>query len=149
MVWKRFLQYWPSVRESIHPVMPTFDGFFVGILNKLLIEFAGDLRRRCAHVMSTLCVKYISPYDILQFAHPELAWMNPASPFGLNTSIHLWLRACITLQWRHKERDGVSNHQPHDCFFKVQIKENIKAPRHWPMWGEFTGDQWIPCTKGH
>ena len=21
----------------------------------------------------------------------------------------------ITLQWRHNERDGVSNHQPHDC----------------------------------
>ena len=27
-------------------------------------------------------------------------------------------------------------------------QENIKAPRHWPLWGEFTGDQWIPRTKG-
>ena len=26
--------------------------------------------------------------------------------------------AVITLQWRHNERDGVSNHQPHDCFLK-------------------------------
>ena len=26
--------------------------------------------------------------------------------------------------------------------------ENIKAPRHWPLWGEFTGDRWIPHTKG-
>ena len=38
------------------------------------------------------------------------------------------------LQWRHNERDGVSNHQPHDCLltrlYKVQIKENIKALRH-------------------
>ena len=33
-------------------------------------------------------------------------------------------------------------------FFYAQIKENIKAPRHWLMWGEFTGDQWIPSTKG-
>ena len=24
---------------------------------------------------------------------------------------------------------------------------NIKAPRHWPLLGEFTGDQWIPSTK--
>ena len=23
-----------------------------------------------------------------------------------------------TLQWRHNERDGVSNHQPHDCLLK-------------------------------
>ena len=30
----------------------------------------------------------------------------------------------------------------------VQIKENIKAPRHWPLWGEFTATRWIPRTKG-
>ena len=29
-----------------------------------------------------------------------------------------------------------------------QIKENIKAPRHWPLCGEFTGDRWIPRTNG-
>ena len=33
-------------------------------------------------------------------------------------------------------------------FIQAQIKENIKVPRHWPLWGEFTGDQWIPHTKG-
>ena len=27
-------------------------------------------------------------------------------------------------------------------------QENIKAPRHWPLCGEFTGDQWIPRTNG-
>ena len=27
-------------------------------------------------------------------------------------------------------------------------KKNIKAPRHWPLCGEFTGDRWIPRTKG-
>ena len=25
-------------------------------------------------------------------------------------------------------------------FVRVQIKENIKAPRHWPLWREFTGE---------
>ena len=33
-------------------------------------------------------------------------------------------------------------------FIQVQIKENIKALRHWPLCGEFTGDRWIPRTKG-
>ena len=33
-------------------------------------------------------------------------------------------------------------------FIQVQIKENINAPRHWPLRGEFTGDRWIPCTNG-
>ena len=45
------------------------------------------------------------------------------------------LHRFFTLEWRHNERDGVSNHQPHDCLlnrlFKAQIKENIKAVRHW------------------
>ena len=31
----------------------------------------------------------------------------------------------------------------------AQIKENIKAPRHWPLWGKSTGDRWIPRTKDH
>ena len=57
----------------------------------------------------------------------------------------------ITLQWRHNERDGVSNHQPHHCLlnrlFKAQIKENVKAPpRHWPLCWKFTGDRWIPSV---
>ena len=32
---------------------------------------------------------------------------------------------------------------------QAQIKENIKAPRHWPLSGESTGDRWIPLTKDH
>ena len=52
-----------------------------------------------------------------------------------------------SLQWSHNEHDGISNHQPQLCI-QAQIKENIKAPRHWPLWGEFTGDRWIPRTKG-
>ena len=32
--------------------------------------------------------------------------------------------------------------------FCADVEENIKAPRHLPLWGEFTGDQWIPRTKG-
>ena len=30
----------------------------------------------------------------------------------------------------------------------AQIHENINAPRHWPLCGEFNGDRWIPRTKG-
>ena len=35
-----------------------------------------------------------------------------------------------------------------ETFIQAQIKENTKAPRHWSLWGEFTGDRWIPRTKG-
>ena len=33
-------------------------------------------------------------------------------------------------------------------FIQAQINENTEAPRHWPLWGGFTGDRWIPRTKG-
>ena len=29
----------------------------------------------------------------------------------------------------------------------MQIKENIKAPRHWPLWGEFTGTGEFPAQR--
>ena len=71
-------------------------------------------------------------------------------PGGI-TAVPICVSNNPTLQWLHNERDGVGNHKPHDCLlsrlFKVQIKESIKAPRHWPLQGEFTGDRWIPRTK--
>ena len=51
-----------------------------------------------------------------------------------------------SLQWRHNERDGVSIVYSTVCSDADQ--RNAKAPRHWPLWGEFTGDQWIPRTNG-
>ena len=30
-------------------------------------------------------------------------------------------------------------------FSQAQIKENIKAPRHWPLYGDFTGDGEFPA----
>ena len=33
-------------------------------------------------------------------------------------------------------------------FIQVKIKGNIKALCHWPLCREFTGDRWIPRTKG-
>ena len=29
-------------------------------------------------------------------------------------------------------------------FVQVKIKENIKAPHHWPLWGEYISDWWFP-----
>ena len=33
-------------------------------------------------------------------------------------------------------------------FIQAEIKENIKAPRHWPVCGKFTSERWIPRTNG-
>ena len=60
-----------------------------------------------------------------------------------------------SLHWRHNDHDGVSNHQPRGCllnrlfrpFIQTQIKENIIAPRHWPLCGEFTGTGEFPAQR--
>ena len=46
--------------------------------------------------------------------------------------------------WRLKSPASRVFTQP---FIQVEIKESIKAPRHWSLWGEFTGDRWISRTK--
>ena len=56
---------------------------------------------------------------------------------------------CLALQWRHNDHDGVPNHQPSPRLFTLPfIQTQIKDPRPWLLFGEFTGDRWIPRTKG-
>ena len=49
------------------------------------------------------------------------------------------------MRWRLKSPASQLFTQP---FIRAQIKESIKAPRHWPLCGEFTGGRWIPRTTG-
>ena len=73
-------------------------------------------------------------------------------PTLLMLCMFCWVSPPYALQWRHNGRDGVSNHQPHDCLlnrlFKRRSKKKFKSPRHWPLCEEFTGDRWIPRTNG-
>ena len=54
----------------------------------------------------------------------------------------------LSLQWRHNGRKSPASLSFTQSFVQAQIKENINAPRHWPLWGKFTGDRWIPLTNG-
>ena len=67
---------------------------------------------------------------------------------GLNLAKH----PAISLQWRHNECNGVSNHRWLDhllnCLFRHRSNKKIKAPRRWPLRGESTGHRWIPLTRG-
>ena len=71
--------------------------------------------------------------------------------FG-DTSIcfSIWIIKYITVtskwaRWRLKSSAYRLFAQPFD---QAQIKENIKAPRYWTLWGKSTGDRWFPLTKG-
>ena len=96
--------------------------------------------RRCAilvyvqfcymeHVICELWGQFVSN---LKFYHDSVSGTGQA-PRPDQDEMLCW----NSLRWRHNEHNGVSNHQPHDfllnLFFKAQIKENFKVPRHWPL----------------
>ena len=93
---------------------------------------------------------------IIIIDHHELSIVEPKPGYSNKTrsipwALIAWLRPASPLHWRHNDHDGVSNHQPHGCLlnrlFQAQIKENIKAPRHWPLCGEFTGTGEFPAQR--
>ena len=45
---------------------------------------------------------------------------------GLQWVWILWVDPIPTLQWRHYERDGASNHQPHDCLLNRLFRRRSK-----------------------
>ena len=47
--------------------------------------------------------------------HTNLLWTDAINITKQNTTNPYIYSADISLQWLHNERDGVSNHQPHDC----------------------------------
>ena len=133
---------------------------------------AGDLRRHHAHYDVTVLYLSVHSHDVCirvsdmpatSTCRPAIShylrqcWPRSMSPYGVtrpqlvNIILHSVGDMQQTLQWRHNGRDAVSN--PASPFFthsfiQAQIKENIKAPRHWSLCGEFTGDRWIPRTNG-
>ena len=79
-----------------------------------------------------------------------LCWMMTKRVMKLfwhSLCLIVWSRG--PLQWRHNERDGVSNHRRLDwsSLCSGADQRNIKAPRNWPLWGEFTGDWWISSHR--
>ena len=46
--------------------------------------------------------------------------------FNFNEMQWLQFARLIPLQWGHNERDGVSNHQPHDCLLKRLFRRRPK-----------------------
>ena len=71
-----------------------------------------------------------------EFVDVYLHWCASTSSITMTSP---WAR------WRLKPPASWLFTQP---FIQAHMKENIKAPRHWPLCGEFIGDRWIPRTKG-
>ena len=76
----------------------------------------------------------------------------PGCPYLLNPSVVIrWLlliwysvqgNECLelSLQWRHNERDGVSNHQHHDCLLKRLFRRSSKKTSKFRVTGLCEGN---------
>ena len=53
-----------------------------------------------------------------------------------------------TLQWRHNECDGVSNHQPHDCLLNLLFRRRSKKTSKLRVTGLCAGNWW-PVNSPH
>ena len=110
------------------------------------------------HVYLSLCFIVISQLIeiVLFFVRYLFWWICIDASFTSMFTFTRWLLSdrhqCWLLQWLHNECNGISNHQPYGCLhnhlFRHRSKKTSKHARHWPLWGEFTSDRWIPHTKG-
>ena len=78
-------------------------------------------------------------YPVIQvpaYQHPNCLHHQPPQCL----SAHL----IISLQWRHNERDGVSNHQPHDCLLNRLFRRRSKKTSKLRVTGLCEGN--LPVT---
>ena len=145
--WKHFPRNLPCVRgihrspvNSPHKVQwrgaLMFSLICIWVNNWVNNREAGDLRPHRAH------------YDVTVMDAAETPTNCQSDWETLKLMLCVILRITVTsqwAQWRLKSPASSSFAQP---FVRGQIKENIKAPRHWPLLGECTYNRWIPLTKG-
>ena len=70
--------------------------------------------------------------------------------FSLPISVTLIEKSLVfTLRWRHIERDGVSNHQPLDCFFDCLFRRKSKKISRLRVTGLCEGNPPVTSVSPH
>ena len=89
---------------------------------------------------TTIRINHLSDYCKIIIHHDP----DPSGIRGSNSRDHAIIVTSSWAWWRLKSQ---ASRLFTPSFIEAPIKENIKAPRHWPLCGEFTGERWIPLTK--
>ena len=118
-------------------VMRSFNIFFVVNLNKLLNNSRPAVTCEAMTLMWLHCDDFF--YESLPFIRRSDAGVDILMPSRCIT---------VTSKWARRHFKLPASRLFAQSFIQAQIKGNIEAPRHWPLWGEFTGDRWICRTKG-
>ena len=76
----------------------------------------------------------------------RLGLYESSAAIGRNADLleRLWI-----LQWRHYERDSVSNHQRLDCLFNLLFRRRSKKTPKLHVTGLYEGIHWWPVDSAH
>ena len=118
-----------------------------------------QLKAKCSTVFLNYCTSnllFATPKVLL--TRPSLLWRYNCDQICVNVKRNLGINiSCypvdISLQWRHNELDGVSNHQPHrcllNCLFKRRSNKTSKLRttglwwRHHVTWNKCHRASWM------
>ena len=129
--WCHLCQHWQHRRLSLRQL--TVSPVTTKLALRRLLVFGDVVRVKCSLWKTYNCAifKRILVTDTWAFS-------AKLSPAGYHSDVMISVMA--------SQITGVSIVGSTVC--SGEDKENIKAPRHWPLRGESTGDRWIPLTKG-
>ena len=85
---------------------------------------------------------------VFKTPEPELAWLMVCCLTTPSKLLSWFVCITMTSEWAQWRLKSPASRLFTEAFIRAQIKGNIKARRHWPLCGEFTGDRWIPRTNG-
>ena len=113
-----------------------------------MISCVTRMRRVSQRMLQTLKIEMCLNIKFWSKSHIKGQWVkNQMHTWNFSGSYNL-LNSCSQLQWRHNERGGISNHQPHDCLLNRLFRRRSKKisklhvtglyeGNHSPVTGEF------------
>ena len=79
----------------------------------------------------------------------QLSFLNMLHLLILNSLITAETEKIFPSRWRHTDRDGVSNHQPHDCLFNRLFRRRSKKTSKLRVTGLCAGNPPGPVNSPH
>ena len=144
-IWIMYIFAFPSCISFIHGVSCS--------LNTLSYQY-GNLHYKIKMARIPFYIHNGNPYSCKDGLHIKMNQVTFLSmPAILHRSKHCHLTWCqhrivLLRECHYADVKSPASRLFTEPFIQAQIKENIKAPRHWPLCGKFTGDRWIPRTNG-
>ena len=107
-----------------------------------------DVKRFKALALTRLYPSQLAFWLQLIYAYVDDKYNKPKKwPHFIWLTENIWMTT-VTSKWARRCLKSPAFRVFAQPCVQAQIKVNIKAALHWPLWGGFTGDSWIPRATG-